>query len=143
VLIERSRTEEVCEAFFEPEIVPPDHRGQVPKPHMRQLVQVDVVVHCFLYVVLLVFWQQGPVSKSDRAHILHSADPEFRAVDYIVLREGEGVVKQSLVKLDALCENSENHVWVHIVRFTLADKDAHWSDGVFARVHNLLKFTGA
>ena len=75
----------VCEALLEPEIVPPLHGNEIAEPHVGELVKVQVCMRHLREGCPLVWRPQRAICNSDGTNVLHSAYPEFRHVNHVIL----------------------------------------------------------
>lgn len=90
-----------------------------------------------------IFWKQDTVCKGRRPHVFHRSDAEFRAVDAVIFRERELLVKKLFVKLYALSHSPENQVSVDKLQFGFSNKDTHRSECIVSFVLYLHVITSA
>lgn len=62
----------LCKAFLEPQVIPPSHCHQVSKPHVRQLMDRDLVPHLEFEEGLLVIRSHEGVSHHNAPRVLHA-----------------------------------------------------------------------
>ena len=124
-LAHASHRAEVCETFLQPEVVPPVHGRKVTKPHVSQLMQVNVGVHQISSIGSLIRGFQDPICESYGANVLHGANPELRHVDHVVFGEGKVVSKELAVEVNTLLNRAEDLSRVEVVKLALGDEDSH------------------
>ena len=138
-LVKRDSAEKVSKTFFEPEVIPPNHRCQISKPHVREFMQVDLVVAHLKNFRHFVWTDEHSVCERDCPYVFHGSDPELGAVDYVVLCKRHRALEELAVVVHALSKHSEHQVSVHVVLLGVSDKYAHWCRSVVPCVVNLLK----
>ncbi len=99
------------EALVEPEVVPPAHRHEVAEPHVGQLVEDRLRPPEALRLGGRVAVDVD-LAEGDRADVLHRPRVELRDEDLVVLGEGERLVEERRVVVEALAGDLEDLVGV-------------------------------
>ena len=115
----REHRHEGGEALVQPEVVPPSHGDQVPKPHVRHLVQDRVgavLTHGFRHL--------GPkdhrLVEGDASDVLHGAGAELGNEQLVVLLERVRVLVGLAVEIQPLFRHREDFVGIEVLREGLA-----------------------
>lgn len=101
--------DKICKTFIEPQIVPPVHRHQVAKPHVRTLMgnHIPEFDHSFSRNCLLV---EIVVSEGHNAWVFHGSEFVLMTEDVVVLLEGVLDFELLLVEFDGLYGELEDEI---------------------------------
>ena len=89
----------------------------------------------------LVCRLQRAVCDSDGTDVFHSAYPELRHVDHVILVVREIVPEELLIEIDSILDDAKYFLRITILKLALAGEDSHRSLCCLRRVFNHLVFT--
>ena len=107
------------EGLVEPQVIPPGHRDQIAKPHVRQLVE-DRVRAALVLIVAGCRPEDVFVADCYHARVLHRAHVVLRAEHLVVLVEGIGDAEVLGVVVEALLRDGEQLFGIQVLGQGLA-----------------------
>ena len=105
----------LCEAFVEPQVIPPAHSDKVTKPHVGKLVQ-DGHYATLTDGVSYFGAENVSLGESDTSRIFHGTGVEFGYEKLVVFVEGVGVVEFAFKVGKTLAGFFENVIGIHVFR---------------------------
>jgi hypothetical protein len=124
-LSEADESAVVCEALFKPQIVPPSHRGQIAKPHVRELVNCHLIPHLVLQESLFFIGSQESVSQNYETHIFHATYSELWHKYLVVLLEREGTRVKVLKEVYCYLYRFKSLIGIYILNLRFTTVDLH------------------